>query len=94
VWTCGDILLKGVYPEHFHIAWDKDATLEENMVWSNDSLHWNPRFVRACKTGTGILGFLKFFTKVRLGCDDKIIWIPTKSHGFEVKTYHWNQGQG
>lgn len=67
--------------------------MAENMVWSNDSLHWNQRFVRVVHYWNWNPLVLKCSAKFVRGGDDKIIWIPTKSHGFELKII-WHQGWG
>ena len=88
---CEVLPLKGAFPELFSIACLRDASVEDNLQFSNSSSQWNANFIRAAHDWE-----LKFFTlffnqlysiSLRQDSVNKLYWTPSKRGQFEVSMF-------
>jgi hypothetical protein len=92
----GDARFKDTFPELFQVALDEDVLMEEYTYYSSEfSLEANV-FSKRCKIGNQSpwFHFLKYLTKVHQEGEDKMIWTPARSHGFDVKSYYMKLKSG
>jgi hypothetical protein len=80
------------YHSLYLIACDKDVMLSDYLVSSGNSSHCNPSFMREVQDWElepldSFLNLL-YYSRTHPGKEDKMLWSPASSHGFEVKNYY------
>jgi hypothetical protein len=91
-WWCGDSSLKQCFPVLFSIVRNKDAMVDDNLVVHNGVIQWNVLLMRQIQDWEieMVLSFFDriYFTYVRHGEGDKLVWNPSKKGFFEVSSYY------
>jgi hypothetical protein len=91
VW-CGENSLKDTFPSLFNIARFREATIADNVEYSNGSTQWNIVFTRLLHDWeVEILASfysLLYSIKFRGVGEDKLWWIPSNKGSFEVSSFY------
>ena len=89
---CGDLPLKGAFPDLFSIAAYKDAAAANLMSVRNGKLHWEVTFVRnlqdwEIESLVSFLDLLYFFSLHESGVD-QFCWQRKTKKGFSTRSYY------
>jgi hypothetical protein len=89
---CGDMFLKGAFPDLFVIARDREASVDDIMSFSNGILHWDVHFSRNVHDWEleSLSSFMELIYSIPLKGegDDKLGWRHNLNKGFSVKEYY------
>jgi len=91
IW-CGIKLLKHSFTELYSIARNKEASVSNYLDLSSSFIHWNPSFIRVAHDWE-LESFDSFFSllyssKTHPGELDNLLWTPSSSQRFTVKSYY------
>jgi hypothetical protein len=91
VW-CGESSLKDTFPSLFNISRFREATIADNVEYSNGFAQWNIVFTRLLHDWeVEILASfysLLYSIKFRGVGEDKLWWIPSNKGSFEVSSFY------
>ena len=89
---CGDMSLKGVFPELFVLSRDREASVDDIMSFPNGILHWDLRFSKNVHDWEleSLSSFMELIYSLPLKGegDDKLGWRSNLNKGFSVKEYY------
>ena len=89
---CGDMPLKGAFPELFVISGDREASVDDIMSFPNGILHWDIRFSRNVHDWEleSLSSFMELIYSIPLKGegDDKLGWRHKPNKGFSVKEFY------
>jgi hypothetical protein len=91
IW-CGIEPLKHSFSDLYSIARNKEASVANYLDLSNSFIHWNPSFIRAAHDWE-LESFDSFFrllysSKTHPGEVDNLLWTPSGSQKFTVRSYY------
>jgi hypothetical protein len=88
---CGETKLKEDFPVLYSIARDKDASVAANVEFLGGAFQWNVIFGREIQDWEVeiVTSFYQRLQSVsiRMGCQDKLWWNPSKKGRFKVKDF-------
>jgi hypothetical protein len=89
---CGERSLKDTFPCLFSIARFREASIVENMEWSNGAIQWNIVFNHLIHDWE-VEVFASFYSclysyKFRGVGEDKLWWVPLNKGAFEVSSFY------
>ena len=91
MWCIGEPLKEG-FPDLYHIAQVKDATVVDSIHFQGDSVHWGVNFTRLVQDWEfeSVSSFLELLYLVNIKRYEKVkmCWRPSPNKGFQVKSYY------
>ena len=89
---CGDMSLKGAFPELFAISRDREASVDDIRSFPKGILHWDLRFSRNVHDWEleSLSNFMELIYSIPLKGEgeDRLGWRRNLNKGFSVKEYY------